>query len=489
VTNWLPRTLFSRLVLVLLAGLVLAQAAGLAIYWRDRDEFMQRAFGMRSVQRLADIIHVLDDTSAEERKRIIGILNSPQLRISADVPPLSSHEGAADEALFFSAALRRTLGDDRPMVVRIAEAPFIKGPPPGYGPGKGMMGGAFGAGPGAGGFPFAAVSFVVQVTLRDGALITLDSRQPKDAQTWPYRLIASLAIILAAVVVVALIAVRGVTRPLNTLASAAEQLGENIDRPPLEERGPMEVKRAARAFNTMQQRIRDLMSERTRMFAAISHDLKTPITRLRLRAELLDDDTLRTKFENDLGEIEQMVSEALDLVRGLERQEPMEPIDVIALVQSVRDDIAAGGARVDVQESDVRPYVGRPKSLRRCLLNLVENAVKYGHSAVIAVTDEPDELVISVCDSGPGIPEAELARVMEPFYRLEQSRNRQTGGTGLGLAIARNIAIAHGGKIELSNRMGGGLQALLTLPRGHRREDTSRGPRAEAGRVEKPSVA
>ena len=225
------------------------------------------------------------------------------------------------------------------------------------------------------------------------------------------------------------------------------------------------------------------------MFAAISHDLKTPITRLRLRAELLDDDTLRTKFENDLGEIEQMVSEALDLVRGLERQEPMEPIDVIALVQSVRDDIAAGGARVDVQESDVRPYVGRPKSLRRCLLNLVENAVKYGHSAVIAVTDEPDELVISVCDSGPGIPEAELARVMEPFYRLEQSRNRQTGGTGLGLAIARNIAIAHGGKIELSNRMGGGLQALLTLPRGHRREDTSRGPRAEAGRVEKPSVA
>ena len=460
----LPRSLFSRMVLVLLTGLVLAQAAGLWIYWRDRDEFMQHAFGMRSVQRIADIIRVVDPMPAAERARIVGILNSPQLRIAFDVPQLAQSDppGPDRQARIFAAALQRTLGDARPFVVKVAQAPFIHGPPPGYAPGM-MKGGMMGAGMAAGP-PFGAVSFVVQTRLHDGALITLDSRQSEDAAGWPYRLFASLAIVLATVIAVAMIAVRWVARPLKTLARAAEELGENIDRPPLDETGPVEVTRAARAFNTMQQRLAKLIGERARVFAAMSHDLKTPITRLRLRAELLDDATVRAKFERDLGEMEQMVGDALDLVRGLDKREPSQAVDMMSLLRSLADDAKLAGGAVQLEGPAARFYVGKAQLLRRCFGNLMDNAFKYAGAATINVMEEPRVLRIAVRDSGPGIPEADLERVFEPFYRLEHSRNRGTGGTGLGLTIARDIVREHGGELVLRNRPQGGLEALVTLP-------------------------
>lgn len=468
-SRWLPRSLFSRLVLVLLTGLVLAQTAGLAIYWRDRDEFAQRAFGMRSVQRIADVIRLLDDMSAPERNRVIGILNSPQLRISFDVPPLAASDAAAnaEHSANFATALRRAIGDDRPLAVSVVEAPFIRGPPPGYGPGMqgGMMGAGMGMGPPPGGFAFGGLSFVVQARLHDGALVTLDSRQSKDTVGAPWRLIASIAILLAAVIAVALIAVRWMTRPLKTLAEAAEQLGNNIDRAPLDTGGPVEVSRAAKAFNTMQQRIAKMIAERSQVFAAMSHDLKTPITRLRLRAELLDDVAVRAKFEHDLQEMEQMVSGALELVRDLGRQEPLQPIDVVALLESVRDDAKLGGGAVAVEGSVSAPYIGRPQSLKRCLANLVDNAVKYGHAASISVAEREDTVEIRIVDRGPGIPQSEIERVFDPYYRLESSRNRETGGTGLGLTIARNVARAHGGDVHLRSVPQGGTEALVTLPR------------------------
>jgi signal transduction histidine kinase len=471
--RWLPKSLFMRLVLVLVAGLVLAQAAGLAIYWRDRDEFMQHAFGMRSVQRIADIIRVLDPMSPAERNQIVGVLNSPQLRIALDLPPLTTDDVYEEPTGLFIAALRRALGEDRPLLVKIARAPFIKGPPPGYGPGMmkgGMMGAGGGFGPGAGfgpggGIGAGAVSFVVQAPLRDGTLVTLDSRQQRDTTMWSYRLLASLGILLVAIVAIALTAVRWVTRPLNTLAEAAEQLGENIDRPPLDENGPVEVSRAARAFNTMQLRISKLIEERARVFGAMSHDLKTPITRLRLRAELLDEPGLRSKFEHDLVEMEQMVAGALDLVRGMEKQEALQPVDIAALLKAIAEDSKLTGGRVEVSSGAVAPYPGRPHALKRCFANLIENAVKYGGSAVVSLSDHGDRLQIRIRDRGPGIPEAELDKVFDPFYRLERSRSRETGGTGLGLSIARNVVRAHGGDLVLQNVPDGGLEAVVSLPR------------------------
>jgi len=308
-------------------------------------------------------------------------------------------------------------------------------------------------------------SFIVQARLTDGTLITFNARQPQESVTWPYQLLLSLAVLLAVVIGVTLLAVRWVTRPLNTLAAAAQGLGEDINRPPLDERGPLEVGRAARAFNAMQQKLSKFISDRTRIFAAMSHDLKTPITRLRLRAELLDDAELRAKFVKDLEEMEAMVSSALDFMRGVDQPSPAQPVDVMALLESLQADAREIGSDVTIEGAAHAPYRGHAQTLKRCIGNLIDNAVKYGRRAKLVVADTPAELTITVRDEGPGIPEDELERVFEPFYRLEDSRNRETGGSGLGLTIARNIAHAHGGELKLRNRAGGGLEAVLTLPR------------------------
>jgi len=272
-------------------------------------------------------------------------------------------------------------------------------------------------------------------------------------------------VLLLAVVAVSLLAVRWATRPLKALADAADELGRNPDRPPMPEQGPVEVVRAAHAFNTMQQRLTRYVRERAATLAAMSHDLKTPLNRLRLRAELLDDSEVKEKISRDLAEVEAMVQSTLEFMRGGESSEKTQPLDVMALVESLAADAQDIGGTVTVEGTTARPYVGRPQAMKRCLGNLLDNALKYAGAVSILIEDDEDRLVIRLRDNGPGIPEAVLERVFEPFFRVEGSRNRNTGGTGLGLSIARNIAQLHGGNLILRNRKGGGLEAILTLPR------------------------
>ncbi len=467
----LPRSLFSRLVLVLLAGLVIAQLVSFAIHMHERGEALSQASGMQAAQRIADIVKLLDSLAPAERGRIVPVLNAPPLRVSIDQPSLTARREDADEsarAALFGAMLRRFLGDERPVAVRVAEAPAdpikpaatrgMKGPSGMHGdwtPPWAVMHAASQPG----------FSFVAQVRLRDGVLVTFDARQPAQTADWPYRLLLSLAVLLAAVVAVSLVAVRWATRPLNALADAADELGRDIHRPPLPEEGPEEVGRAARAFNTMQARLAAYIRDRTRVLAAMSHDLKTPITRLRLRSELLEDSQARAKLTKDLDELESMVGATLDFLRGQESGEPVKPVDVMALLESLQADLRETGGVVEIESAPVKPYPGRPQALKRCLANLVENAVKYGKSARVVVEDSGARLEIRVQDEGPGLPEAELEKVFEPFYRVEASRSRETGGTGLGLTIARSVADVHGGSLKLRNRREGGLEAVLVLPR------------------------
>ena len=476
--RWLPRSLFSRMVLILLGGLVLAQLASLAIHWHERGELILRTGGMRQAQRIADIVRLLDPLAPPDRVRIVSVIDSPQLRVALSRTPLApaaSDPEQAERAKRFASVLRRFLGDERPLMVEVASAPRAwppsgplgaRGPGPFPGPGRmegpGMMHGPGSVGPGA---PFGGIAFVVQAPLQDGTLVTFDSRQPLESVNWPVRLLLSLGVLLVAVIALTLVAVRWVTRPLKTLAEAADQLGADIERPPLAEEGPLEVSRAARAFNTMQRRLVAFIRDRTRILAAMSHDLKTPITRLRLRAELLDDPELRAKFEKDLSEMESMVGATLDFMRGVESREPRQPIDVMALLESLQADAAEVKGSVVIEGAAGQPYRGLAQALKRCLGNLIDNAVRYGKSAKVIVEDSPAMLTIRVRDEGPGVPESELERVFEPFHRLEGSRSRDTGGTGLGLGIARNIARAHGGDIFLRNLPSGGLEAVLTLPR------------------------
>lgn len=476
----LPRSLFSRLTLVLLGGLLVAQLLSFAIHMHDRSELLAQASGMQSAQRIADIVNLLDTLPPAERQKIVRVLAAPPLAVSLDRPPLlpadaNSETGA--RALLFATMLRRYLGNERPLTVAMAVGrPGYPNRPGTGGGGAGMHAPRWAEGGGesappmmryGGGGSGGGLVFVAQVALRDGTLATFDTRPPQTTEHWPYRLLASILLLLAAVIAVSLIAVRWATRPLKTLADAADELGRNINRPPLAEQGPAEVAQAARAFNTMQSRLAGYLRERTQVLAAMSHDLKTPITRLRLRAELLQDEEMRDKFERDLREMEGMVASALDFLRGMDNGEPLQPVDINALLESLQADLRETGGAVTLEGRAASPYPGRPQALKRCLANLLENAVKYGRTAHVVVDDGAGGLRISILDEGPGIPAEHLERVFEPYFRVEGSRSRDTGGTGLGLAIAKNAAELHGGRIELKNRPEGGLAVLLLLPREH----------------------
>lgn len=308
-------------------------------------------------------------------------------------------------------------------------------------------------------------NFMVQARLRDGAVATFQQMLPEEVIAWPVRLLLTLLILLVSVAGLAALVVRTLTRPLAVLADAATELGRDIRRPALAETGPLEVRRAARAFNTMQNQLIRYLDDRNRVLAAISHDLKTPITRLRLRTELLEDSPLREKFQADLDEMQRMAQTSLDFLRGGENSEPLASLDFNALLESLREDAEDAGQAVCITGTADRPLRCQPLALKRCLTNLVDNALKYGRRVEITVTDAPQRLTLMLRDQGPGIPAEQLERVFEPFYRLESSRSRDTGGTGLGLSIARNIARAHGGDLTLRNRAEGGLEAVLELPR------------------------
>jgi signal transduction histidine kinase len=214
----------------------------------------------------------------------------------------------------------------------------------------------------------------------------------------------------------------------------------------------------------MQERMQRHVDSRTRVLAAMSHDLKTPLTRLRLRMATLNDADLQTRVDRDLDEMEGMVHGALALLRGLNDDEPAEAVDINELLAALQGEFAEMGTSFELQGRARALYAGKPMALKRCLTNLISNASKFGGGVSVTVEDST-ALVISVRDQGPGIPAEHLARVFEPFYRVESSRNRDTGGTGLGLCIARDIAQAHGGSLTLSNLPQRGLQATLTLPR------------------------
>ncbi len=478
----LPRSLFWRLMLVLFGGLIVAQLLSAAINLAERDRLLFRASGIQPAQRIADIVRLLDSLNPEERRRIVGILNVPPQVVSLDRAPVAEDSGAAAASLplaMFSTVLRSALGDGRPVRVALSAAqPVVR---PGFvrERGYGMMGGprpglAEEAGSGGAvmdrhmfgmhmGQP-GGVFFLTQVRLRDGGWVTFDTHIPQESSSLPWRLFVTLLVLLLSVLLLSFVAVRWLTRPLHVLASAADELGRDINRPPLAEEGPLEVRRAAHAFNTMQARLSGFIEDRTRLLTAMSHDLKTPVTRMRLRAELLEDDDLRDRFESDLLEMETMVTQTLDFLRGQGKHEAAQPVDLMALLESLQADNEEMGREVSISGAATRHCLAVPQLLKRCIANLLDNAILYGGRADVSVEEGPSELTIRIKDDGPGLPEEELEKVFEPFYRREASRSRETGGTGLGLGIARNIAQSQGGEVHLRNHPQGGLEAVLTLP-------------------------
>ena len=289
---------------------------------------------------------------------------------------------------------------------------------------------------------------------------------PEPPHLFKLGLLMDISVRLLALVLAAWVGARWLSEPVRKLASAAKELGCDIHRAPMTEEGTLECREATRVFNQMHERIRQQLAQRDQFVAAVSHDLRTPLTRLSLRAQSLADSQMREGFGRDIVEMNEMIRTTLDYLRGMADPEPLVLLDVGSLIQSLAEDFQDGGQDVQVQGgAQAAPLMVQASALRRCMDNLVGNAVRYGQRARISLADSATRLQISVHDDGPGIAEQELDKVLLPFYRLEASRNRHSGGVGLGLATAHDVAQKHGGSLTLANAPAGGLVATLQLPR------------------------
>jgi signal transduction histidine kinase len=460
----LPKSLFSQTLLVLIAGLAVSLLVGSWIYTLDREQAVRAVGGLAAAQRIANLTKLVQDTPREGRERIVAGLSDQTFSVSLSTQPPAIAPNDDDTAVaqaikeFLIDQLALTSGRQPRVSASMPDGPVFGGR--GLMMGRGPMMHGFGGFGGFGSFR----DLQVAVPLPDGQWLSFTTALPESGSAFSRQFLLSMGIMALVIFAVSFWAVRRVTAPLAAVSAAAERLGNDLNAPPMPETGTIETRQASRAFNTMQARLRSLIENRTRMLAAISHDLRTPLTLLRLRAENVENPQERDKMLATIAEMDSMVGVTLQFARDEATTEIRRPTDIAALVQSIVDDMADAGMPVTMQPAVSIVYDCRPDALKRAIRNLLDNAVKYGKAATVAIQTAPKTIEIVIDDGGPGIPEQELSRVFDPFYRLEESRSRDTGGVGLGLAIAQSIVQAHRGDLVLSNRPAGGLRAKISLP-------------------------
>lgn len=317
--------------------------------------------------------------------------------------------------------------------------------------------------------PLTPPILVIQIPINDREWLYLATLMPDpyfldDSSPIAGDRLFSMAMSVVTVLILSFLVIRRVTRPLATMARAAEQFGQG-DWQPLDEVGGEEVRNTARAFNAMQIRIQRYLNDRERLFASISHDLKTPITRLRLRAEMVDEDETREAMIRDLEDLDMLVKGALQSVKETDIHENRVQVNIQKMLTDMQSSALLADRHIGLHGALKQPYLGKPLAIKRCLGNLIDNALYYGMSAEVYIDDDEERLCIRIQDRGPGIPEDKIAKMFQPYTRLTPDHSGHPGGMGLGLSIARNIARAHGGEVSLSNRPTGGLEAVLVLPR------------------------
>jgi len=431
-----PHGLGGRTILVLSAAVVLVHLSTVLLYHDGAADQADAVFAGQVASRLATAAGAMMETERPQRDARAHALSSPEL-------VLHWGEHAATEGPAGAVALpafRHRLQDLVPGLGGVSVQFGLAGP----------MGAQ------------AMISGSVQ--LPDGTFLNFTSTVAGGGLPEPvHSTLLSTTLMAVGVVTVASMLLRSLIRPLRRLALAADAIGRGPD-VAVAETGPEEVRHVAQAFNGMQARIHRLMQDRTQALAAVSHDLRTPITRLRLRAGFLDDPEMQAAIDADLEEMEAMIEATLAYMRGETETEPKQVTDLAALLSTLTDDVCdAGGVATYAGPNHIALPL-HPSAVKRAFANLVNNAVAYGGGAQVSVVCSVAGVTVRVEDTGPGIPESDLDRVFEPFQRLEHSRNRGTGGVGLGLAIARQAIANEGGTVRLSNRRQGGLSAEVFLP-------------------------
>lgn len=426
----LPRSLRWRLFLILFAGLAVAHALSFSLQFYERTMSAKATMYTTLENDVATSIALLDRLPPQERLQWLGLLSRRTYRYELG-PGLPGVPELSQRAAEVAATINVAAGKRFPVSVES--------------------------------IPGEREHLQAHVTLSDGSPVTIDVLPAlMPLATWlPYVLLAQLGLL----VLCTWFAVRLAIRPLLRLASAAEALDPNRKGERLDERGPAEVAHAATAFNAMRDRIAHYLQERVQILAAISHDLQTPITRMKLRAEMAEDGPEKDKLVNDLFEIERLVREGVAYAKSAQGDaEKPARVDLGSFVESLVFDYQDTGKAVTMPGAIDAVVTTRPHALRRILTNLIDNALKFAGAAEVQLEKAADgKLRILVLDRGPGIPADQLDAVLQPFYRIEQSRSRDTGGTGLGLAIAQQLTEAIGGALRLSNREGGGLAVELML--------------------------
>ena len=463
----LPRSLAGQLIILLLGALLIAQVLIAVVFLDERALALRTAGREQVLERTAAVVRLLEETPPGLHDRVLAAASTPSLVFSLTPVGVVPAAGTGRTEQRLAGILSEMIGGNPTVHVRVFEDErrwmprhFHRERPDDDDDDDDDddRHGDHHAG------PPQVLSLAASVALAGDHWLNVQTALPAPPRTGVSPSMAFTAVMAAAILMIAALTVRRITRPMRALAGAADRLGRGDNPDPIAETGPDEIRRTTRAFNAMQTRLARFVSDRTRMLAAISHDLRTPITTLRLRAEFVDDEETRTRILATLDEMSRMTEATLAFTREEATREETRVVDIAALVQSLADDLAELGGEVGVTAPDRLPYPCRPTAIRRALRNLIENAVRYGERARVRLEDRPEGPRITVEDDGPGIPEDKLADVFEPFVRLETSRNPETGGVGLGLAIARNIVHHHGGDLSLANRADGGIAATITLP-------------------------
>lgn len=473
----LPDSIVGRTILVLLTGLIVSHLVSVIIYSDERLSEMAATGGRRIAERIAATVETVDGTETARRTAVVRTLWGPGFSATwTQASVLPADEDGGWRARIVRSSLDGFLGGIAPDGIRI-----VYRMPGSETKGLGQQD------------PMRAMQenmrrmmgapedqnrrsthmmqlwrggevLEVSVRLTDGSWLNTASPAVRLRSFWWSRGMLSIVLTTLVVIVFSIWAVRRSTVPLALFAQAAERLGHDVNAPPLVEDGPREVRRASTAFNDMQRKLRSFIHDRTQMLAAISHDLRTPITRLRLRAELIADEEQKRKMLSDLTQMEEMIASTLSFARDEATDEPTSRFDIVAMLQSLIDDAVDGGAMASYGGLDKMIFKGRSMALKRAFQNLIDNACQYGGGADVSLHQGEGGVRVTIEDEGPGVPDCEHEKVFAPFYRLETSRSRETGGVGLGLAVARTAIRAHGGDITMETLEQGGFRVTATLP-------------------------